>query len=250
MKADGKSGILVLDVDEIHAKTVAQKLNQHGILAEYTSVPEDALERCRTTDKYSILLSEIWLPGTTGFEIAQTLREEKIASPEIILMSSDSKISLFECHQSGACYFIRKPINLDELGLALKRFGGISTLSGNEPTVDSVSAMGRLYGQIRVSKKKQELPVEVSNLGRGGFFCKTLHGMTPPPVGQVVDFNIKLGMVPNCEAQGRGIIRWSYQTMMGDAGVGIEFLKVPEWFQGVAHSFADLFKVKSYIPNS
>lgn len=248
MLSQRKSGVLVLDNDGSYAKTLAEKLGQHGILSTHATDANTAIEMIRGGD-YSVLLSEIWLPGKTGFQLTQELRETQNSHPEIILMSQDPKVSLFECHQAGACYLIRKPVNFDELGFALKRFGNIDQIA-SESTHDSTAALGRLYGQIRVTKKKQEFPVEVSNLGRGGFFCKTAPGLSPPPVGQVVDFNIRLGMVPDCECTGRGIIRWNYQTMLGDRGVGIEFLKIPEWFHQVAWSFADLFKVKEYIPNA
>lgn len=248
MTTKPQSGVIVLDTDERHAQLLVQKLTTHGVKAHQAAHSDEALDLARSGN-YSVLLSEIWMPEKTGFEIAHQLREEKITSPEIILMSSDTKVSLFECHQAGASYFIKKPINMDELGLALKRFGNISQFD-NGMTSDSNATLNRLYGQIRVPRQKQEVPVEVSNLGRGGFFAKTAPGIAALGVGQIVDFNLRLNMVPNCECQGRGIIRWNYQaTNSAENGVGIEFLKVPDWFHQLAFSFADLFKVKEYIPN-
>lgn len=247
-----RSEVLILDGDDKNASLLASRLTQQGVPATHITNPAEAIELCKRDDRFGLFLSEIWLPGKTGFEVATELRNEKISAPEIILMSHDPKISLFDCHQAGACYFLRKPINYDELGLAMKRFANLqlSASTAAQGPGDSTAALGRLYGQIRVSRQKHEVPVEVSNLGRGGFFAKT-HAGVPLSVGQVVDFNLKLQMVPDCECTGRGIIRWNYQsTNAEESGVGVEFLKVPEWFQQVAFAFADLFKVKEYIPNS
>ncbi|MBS1983713.1 MAG: response regulator [Bdellovibrionales bacterium] len=247
MTAPLTPSILIVDADEIYARTIADKLKGHGLQASTVSDSQQAMSMI-LQDPFQVVLSDVWMPGKNGFELAQEVREEKIARPEIILMSSDPKVSLFEAHQAGACYLLRKPLNFDELSLALKRFGDVST--GAEPQIDPMAALGRLYGQIRVAKQKKEFPVEISNLGRGGFFFKTNSKFPAPPVGQIIDFDLKLGMVPDCHCIGRGIIRWNYQTMLGDTGVGVEFLKVPDWFHQVVHSFADLFKVKSFIPLS
>jgi CheY-like chemotaxis protein len=243
-------GVLVLDPDHASVETLASKLIRSGIPAvPCSSVKEAHAALQRSGVRPGVLLAEVELDEGTGFELAQELRHEGNASPEIILMSNDPRVSLFECHQAGACYFLRKPVDIDDLHLALHRFGGIG-MPTQTAKVDPNAALNRLYGQIRVTKIKQEIPVEVSNLGRGGFFCRTTYGVPAPPVGQVVDFNLKLGMVPDCECQGRGIIRWKYETLVGDTGVGIEFLKVPEWFLQTAQAFADLFRVAPFIPNN
>ena len=214
-------------------------------VVETTSV-EQALDLVKD-QTFNVVLTEHQDGEINGLQLTHDMRREEIIKPEIILLSNDPRLSIFECHQVGACHLVRKPVNLDELTAIINRIGAASRRF--ERITINPATLGQLFGQVTMVGKKERFHVEVSNLGRGGFFFKIANESDLPELGQVVEFSLKLGMVPNYHFEGRGIIRWIRKTPT-ETGAGVEFLTIPEDSERLVVAFVDLFKVRPFVPDS
>jgi CheY-like chemotaxis protein len=195
---------------------------------------------------FHIIMADIHLKGVSGFELAQEIRKERVMSPEIVFISGDPRVSIFEAHQVGACHVLRKPVDLEELATLMNRLR--NEQRRNERVRIDPKILGRLYGQVSMKNNLERVEMELGNLGRGGFFFHVGTDRLLPEVGSIVDFQVSLGMVPNAEITGKGIVRWTKNTV--DArGAGVEFLEIPAESQRLVNAFVDLFKVRPFVPD-
>jgi CheY-like chemotaxis protein len=175
-----------------------------------------------------------------GFDIAKEIRRRKVQKPEIIFASSNPKVTLFDCHQAGGIGLIEKPYNvveIRELALRLserRRF----------PRID----VKDIQGMVVDPQSKEVIRSAVGNIGRGGFFFHLDFGHSPPEIGQIVDFQIRVDAFPNYVIEGKGIIRWIKGSP--GPGAGVEFLSISEENYLVLQAFVELFKIQPYLPSN
>ena len=120
--------ILVLEDDRELNKTVCSFLNQNGYEAVGSLTADDAYERMYET-VCDLIISDIMMPETDGFEFAKTVREMNKDIPILFMTARDD----FASKQRGFCIgiddYMVKPVDLDELLLrigALLRRAGIA----------------------------------------------------------------------------------------------------------------------------
>jgi CheY-like chemotaxis protein len=195
---------------------------------------------------FHIVMADIHLKGINGFELAQEIRKERMTTPEIVFISGDPRVSIFEAHQVGACHVLRKPVDLEELATLMNRLR--NEQRRNERVVIDPKILGRLYGKVSMHNGLERVEVELGNLGRGGFFFHVSTDRALPEPGSVVEFQVSLGMVPNAEILGKGIVRWTKNTAAA-RGAGVEFLEIPAESQRLVNAFVDLFKVRPFVPD-
>lgn len=116
-----KRNLLIIDDDNsLRALTKAklERTNQYNIF-EAISVP-DALESMEETD-FNILLLDLHMPDSSGFEILEAMKSKKIPSIPTIIMTSEQKFGCLETALSlGAREFISKPFGTETLLSKLK----------------------------------------------------------------------------------------------------------------------------------
>lgn len=244
---DIKSKVLLIhsDADWLHA--VENSIKAHSQFAistlQDTTATLDLLEH----NPPQVIVTDTTIGSDSGLDLANRIRERYIAKPEIVFVSSDPQVSLFDIHQVGACHVLPKPLDVERLTALLKQ------ITHDQRRTDRViidpTTLGHLFGKVSFSKNKNPGKVEVSNLGRGGFFFRIDNGEKLPEVGTILEFELKLTMVPDCTLEGKGIVRWNHQTIEGK-GAGIEFIQLNEETRRFVNAFVDLFKVKSFVPES
>jgi DNA-binding response OmpR family regulator len=71
---------------------------------------------------YKLILLDIHLPGITGIELVQKIREQKALAytPIIMLSTSDNPKDVEACYQRGANAYLVKPIGIQPLVNTLK----------------------------------------------------------------------------------------------------------------------------------
>ena len=108
------SRILIAE-DEARIATFLDKgLRANGFAPEIATNGDDALRLART-DRYGLLILDIGLPGSDGFEVLRTLRGEGSALPIIILTARDSVHDTVAGLEGGADDYITKPFRFEEL---------------------------------------------------------------------------------------------------------------------------------------
>jgi len=108
------SRILIAE-DEARIATFLDKgLRANGFTPDIATNGNDVLRLART-DRYELLILDIGLPGSDGFEVLRTLRGEGSQLPIIILTARDGVHDTVAGLEGGADDYITKPFRFEEL---------------------------------------------------------------------------------------------------------------------------------------
>lgn len=236
--------ILIVQPDLELADYLSVQLQEKGGYESIVTSSIDEALKALSGAEVNVVLADHHIADHSGFELAHEIRKERTSKPEIILMSHDPQISVFEAHQVGVAHILPKPINIEDLMSVVQR------VAGDHRLFDRIHVNSSHHGPVKAdvhSVSRQNLDVEISNIGRGGFFYRVMTDKELPPIGQIVDFKIKLGMIPHHDFAGRGVVRWLKRTHL-ETGAGVEFLVIPEESEHLISAFVDLFRVKAFVP--
>jgi len=111
--------ILVLEDDPLFNETLEDFLEEEGYTVETAMDPYSALEMSYSTI-FDLYLFDVNLPYESGFDLLEKLRHSGDTTPAIFLTSREDKVSLAEGFEKGADDYMKKPIDLDELGLRIQ----------------------------------------------------------------------------------------------------------------------------------
>lgn len=118
-KYQSKPHILVVDDDGRICDLVSRYLRDHGFIAITANDAEQALKTLESFDVDALVL-DVMMPGMTGMELTEKLREQGKQEPVLLLTALgeiDDRITGFE---SGADDYLTKPFEPKELVLRLK----------------------------------------------------------------------------------------------------------------------------------
>jgi DNA-binding response OmpR family regulator len=113
------SKILLLEDDVNLSDTVVEFLSQKGYLVDALYDGDSAMDSIYE-NRYDLLLLDVNVPGTNGFELLKELRANGEKTPAIYLTSLNSLDDLSIGYESGCDDYIRKPFALKELLLRVE----------------------------------------------------------------------------------------------------------------------------------
>lgn len=240
--------ILIVDKDEAFAKLLAEQLRSSGHEnVDFVGSSSDAMIALKD-NPYSVILGSETVEHVSGAELAFEVRKNQITKPEIVILSSERGLSLHEAHQAGASFVLPKPIDLAQLCSILNHITPSFERRAHPRVEISPQAMGQVYGEVSHFGKSNKIQVQISNLGRGGFYFRPGSVDALPKVGQILEFDLTLSMVPNTKFKGMGIVRWQ-RKRGAESGAGVEFLQIPDDAQKLIEAFVELFKVRPFVPD-
>ena len=73
------------------------------------------------TNKYNLIISDIMMPGKSGFELLEIINQRRITTPVIITTGFSTLENAVRALEDGAMGFIPKPFTIDELISVLHR---------------------------------------------------------------------------------------------------------------------------------
>ncbi|MCR4608197.1 MAG: response regulator transcription factor [Eubacterium sp.] len=106
--------ILVVEDDERLNKLVCTFLSDNGFSATGCMTVNDAYDEMYN-NLYEMIISDIMLPGTDGYEFAKTIRGINKTIPILFMSARDDLASKQRGFQIGIDDYMVKPIELDEL---------------------------------------------------------------------------------------------------------------------------------------
>jgi CheY-like chemotaxis protein len=107
--------VLVVDDDEIVRSTTARILARAGYAVSEAGTAAEALARCESTDAFDLVLSDVVMPGRSGYELARAVSE---CSPQTkVLLVSGYTPTAIARHGIGDDTFrlVHKPVPRAEL---------------------------------------------------------------------------------------------------------------------------------------
>ena len=111
--------VLIVDDDTRLSETIVKLLSVIGITAETASNGKDALEVLKDRN-YTILLTDMKMPGIDGMELIKKVNEEFEVS--VIAMTGYTEgYKYVDVINAGASDFIKKPFVVEELEAKIRR---------------------------------------------------------------------------------------------------------------------------------
>jgi len=112
--------IWIVDDDPALRWVMNEALAEAGFLVQaFASAEELRLELGRRQP--AVLVSDVKLPGESGFELLQALRREHPKLPVIVVTAHADLESAVAAYQGGAFEYLPKPFDLDELTALVRR---------------------------------------------------------------------------------------------------------------------------------
>jgi two-component system OmpR family response regulator len=102
--------ILLVEDEEHLAAAVARGLREEGFAVDVVTSGTDGLWHARERS-YDLILLDILLPGTNGFQFCATLRAEGNWVPILMLTAKDGELDEAEALDTGADDFLTKPFS-------------------------------------------------------------------------------------------------------------------------------------------
>jgi CheY-like chemotaxis protein len=145
MPAVERVEVLIVDDDEVALRAMASVVHDLGHPCRTASDAEEALaeyERCPA----GIVLSDWNLPGMSGLELCQALKQRN-PHVYVVLVTAHDKVSLLEGVHGGVDDFLRKPVDVDELVLRL---------TAAERLVHAVHLVEHLKNRLQATSRRHD----------------------------------------------------------------------------------------------
>lgn len=106
--------VLLIEDDEQTAFLIKNFLEEYDLKVDFATTVTNAISNIKF-EKYSIILLDINLPDFNGYEVLKFLNSNKINIPVIVLSAYSDKQSKLQAFKLGACDYMVKPIDPEEL---------------------------------------------------------------------------------------------------------------------------------------
>lgn len=116
-----KKRILVVDDEEMIRDVIRLTLERKEYLVATASDGDEALEML-TRNPPDLVITDIAMPGLDGYQLLEAIRKkpETRALPVILLTGKDSTTDVISGWNSGADYYVTKPISAKVLLLSVE----------------------------------------------------------------------------------------------------------------------------------
>jgi DNA-binding NtrC family response regulator len=108
--------ILVVDDDSFHREPIQIALGNSGYEVDTASNGKEALRKLEEGE-FDLILSDLKMPVMNGMELLEAVRAQHAEIPLLMITAHGSIENAVEAMQKGACDYIQKPIQLEELEL-------------------------------------------------------------------------------------------------------------------------------------
>ncbi len=106
--------ILIVDDEATIRSSLLEALEAEGYLVEAAETGEEALAKCHAT-VFDLVVTDLKLPGVSGLEILQALRNQGNQTPVIMMTAYGDVDTAVRAMRLGAYDFIPKPFKLGEI---------------------------------------------------------------------------------------------------------------------------------------
>lgn len=149
------TNILIVEDDKSfgYVLTEYMKLKNYNVIWKETF--DEAISVLQSSTKFDLVILDINLKQSTGYEIAKFIRQENIALPFIFLTARELKIDQLKGYQLGAQEYITKPIDEEIL---VAKIETILSRNKNNSLVQSELS----WKDVVLQLQKRELKVKSS----------------------------------------------------------------------------------------
>jgi DNA-binding response OmpR family regulator len=132
--------ILIVEDEPNMRMGLKDNLEFEGYEVEFSDNGEDGLKKI-LENNYDLVLLDVMLPKLSGFDVCRKTREQKNATPIILLTAKGEEVDKIVGLELGADDYVTKPFSLREL---LARIKAILRRSEKPETKNEIAKIGRL----------------------------------------------------------------------------------------------------------
>ena len=147
--------VLVVDDEKLIVKGIRFSLEQDGMDVESAYDGEEALALAKT-EKFDIILLDVMLPGLTGFEVCQQIRDFSNV-PIIMLTAKGDDMDKILGLEYGADDYITKPFNILEVKARIK---AIMRRSGSDSKEKKPEDAILERGDVKIDRESRRVYIE------------------------------------------------------------------------------------------
>jgi len=111
--------VLVVDDEKNILKVVSMTLKKKNYNVDTARSPEEAIEKFNN-NSYSLIITDIKLPGKTGMDLLEYVKSREPDIPVIMITAFGTIASAISAMKKGAFNYLTKPVNSDELLTVMK----------------------------------------------------------------------------------------------------------------------------------
>ena len=152
--------VLIIDNDRLQLEIVKEMLERNGVSCTACSNAKELVKEMRKQD-YDLLLSDIQMPGTNGFEILALLRNSNIGNSRtipVIAMTARGDREKEAFTGSGFADCVYKPFSMNELLNTIS-----AVISHTEPEEPCVPDFDTFTADVRDKRKLLRMFISQSN---------------------------------------------------------------------------------------
>lgn len=155
--------ILIIEDEKELAQNIADYLSAENYLCEFAATYAQALEKINLY-QYDCILLDLMLPGGSGLQILQTLKDLNKQEGIIIISAKNAIEDKVSGLKIGADDYLAKPFHLPELSARIysvirrKQFNNTNTIEQNELQIDIPAKTVKVKDEVvNLTRKEFEL---------------------------------------------------------------------------------------------
>jgi DNA-binding NtrC family response regulator len=115
-----KGRIFLIDDDELIVNMLSRSLKKEGYSVQTATTTDGIMDRIESSYP-DIVLLDINLPGLSGIEILEKIREGGIQTQVLMLTADDTAETAIRAMKLGAADYLTKPFNMEEVKIVLAK---------------------------------------------------------------------------------------------------------------------------------
>ena len=117
-----KLSVLVVDDEALIRKSLSKVLRAKGYAVETASTGEEGLEKAAAV-RPQVMILDMRLPDTDGLSVLRRVRQVEPLLQIIVITAYGDVQSAVDAMKLGACDFLRKPYEMEDIVLATESAG-------------------------------------------------------------------------------------------------------------------------------
>ena len=109
-----KNRILVVDDDKALATITSKMLSRENYQVDVVNGYQDALSKA-TEGVYELIILDVMMPGMTGLEVCEILRDKGCEVPILFLTAKTGSLDVLKGYSAGGTDYLCKPYERSEL---------------------------------------------------------------------------------------------------------------------------------------
>src|SRR5438477_13129348 len=150
--------ILVIDDETAIREAIKMTLEYEGYKVDESRSGQDGLDRATKTP-YDAILLDIKMPILDGIEVLENFKEQKMASPVIMVSGHGDVHTAVECTKRGAYDFLEKPLNREKLLLTVRNAVRVRSLE--EENIELKEKAEKEYQLVGDSPQMRDLKSQI-----------------------------------------------------------------------------------------